>query len=134
MSKAGLSLLAGLILSFCVFSCQTLKVQETKGLDDSSGPVGVYLAKTSTPQGVIEFTMTINENGTGRIESMMGNREISVINIEGNNFGFKTTIETQMGKMPLTFKGAVDGDNISGTIDTRMGSLPFSGLRKKVSL
>ena len=125
---------AGLVLLFCIFSCQTLKVQDVKSVDNLTGPAGVYLAKTSTPQGVVEFTMTINENGTGSIESMMGNKEIQEIDINGNNFGFNTAINTQMGEMALTFKGAVDGDNVSGTIGTQMGPLPFSGQRKRVSL
>ena len=124
--------IAGLILLFCVFfGCQTLKV---KSPASPAGPAGIYLAKTSTQQGEVEFTMVINANGTGKIESMMGNKEISDIKIDGNKFGFNTTINTQRGEMPLTFKGIVDGDNISGTIGTQMGSLPFSGQRKKTNI
>ena len=126
---------AGFILLFCLlFGCQTLKVQEVKSPAGSAVPAGVYLAKTSTPQGVVEFTMTINANGTGKIESMMGNQEISEITIDGNKFNFNTTINSQMGEMALAFKGTVDGDNINGTIGTQMGSLPFSGLRKQIKI
>jgi hypothetical protein len=132
MRKA--AVIAGMFILFCTYGCQTPKVHEMKSPMGPTGPEGVYLAKTSTPQGEVEFTMTIKANGTGRIESMMGNQEISDIAIEGNNFGFNTTINTQMGEMALAFIGAVDGDSISGTIGTQMGSLPFSGLRKQVKI
>ena len=119
---------AVLTLLICmVFGCQTLRVQEEVA---PKGPTGVYLAKTSTPNGEVEFTMAINSDGTGLLESRMGKAEFSDAKIEGNKFVFNTTMNTQMGEMALSFKGAVDGDNISGDIGTQMGAFPFSGQRK----
>ena len=110
-----------------VFSCQTMKVQE---VPEAAGPEGVYLAKTSTPNGEIEFTLAINEDGSGYTESQMGKAEFSSAKIEGSNFTFDMTLNSQMGEMALTFNGAVDGDDIKGTISTQMGERPFSGQRK----
>ena len=122
---------AGLLILVCmVFSCQTLRVQEPVIVENAKSPAGVYLAETSTPNGVIQFTMTINEDGTGKLESMMGNAEFSDAVLKGNSFNFNMILNTQMGEMALAFKGAVDGDKINGTIGTQMGSLPFSGQRK----
>ena len=115
-----------LILSM-VFSCQTMKVQEAP---KAAGPEGVYLATTSTPNGEIEFTLAINEDGTGYTESQMGSAEFKDAEIEGNSFSFSMTIPSQMGEMDLTFNGAVDGDIIGGNITTQMGEMPFSGQRK----
>ena len=120
--------LTGLILfSFMIFGCQTLKVHEA---EVPAGPAGVYLAKTSTPNGEIEFTLTINADGTGYTESSMGKSEFKDTKIEGNNFAFNMTINSQMGEMEIAFLGSVEGDDISGTIGTQMGEMPFSGQRK----
>ncbi len=116
-----------LLFSSMVFSCQTMKVQE---VPEVAGPAGVYLAKTATPNGEIEFTLALNEDGTGYTESRMGKTEFSNAKIEGNNFTFDMTLNSQMGEMALTFKGAVDGDDIEGTISMQMGEMPFSGQRK----
>ncbi len=122
---------AGLILIFCFFfGCQTLKVQKSGSPLDQPGPEGVYLANASTPQGDIQFTLTINSDGTGLVESMMGNQDVTDIKTDGNSFDFDAKIQSQMGEMELTFKGVVEGDNIKGTIGTQMGSLSFSGTRK----
>lgn len=109
------------------FSCQTMKVQEAPKV---AGPEGVYLATTSTPNGDIGFTLAINEDGTGHIESEMGRSEFSNATIEGNSFSFDMTINSQMGEMALTFNGVVDGDSINGNITTQMGEMPFNGMRK----
>ena len=117
-----------ILLAFSmVFSCQTMKVQETPKV---AGPEGVYLATTSTPNGEIEFTFAINADGTGYTESQMGRAEFKDAKIEGNSFSFGMTINSQMGEMALTFNGAVNGDIISGNITSQMGEMPFKGQRK----
>lgn len=121
-------LLASLISFFFMISgCQTLQVQEAKV---PTGPAGVYLAKTSTPNGEIEFTLTLNADGTGNTHSSTGKSEFTDAKIEGNDFAFDTTVNSQMGEMEIAFKGSVEGDNISGTIGTQMGDMPFAGQRK----
>lgn len=119
-----MNLVASLTLIICVtFACQTL---------GPTGPAGDYLARTSTTQGIIDFTMSFNADGTGYVESMMGKSEFSDAEIEGDNFRFYTTMNSQMGEMQLTFIGAVDGENISGTIGTSMGNYSFTGQKKQI--
>ena len=60
----------------------------------------------------------------------MGKSEFKDAKIEGNSFAFDTTINSQMGEMEIAFLGSVEGDNISGTIGTQMGEMPFTGQRK----
>lgn len=110
-----------------ISGCQTLKVQEA---EVPAGPVGAYLVKTSTPNGEIEFTLALNADGTGYTGAQMEKTEFAGAKIEGNNFTFDTTVNTEMGEMALTFLGSVEGDNISGTIGTQMGEMPFTGHRK----
>jgi len=116
-----------LLAIFMTFSCQTMKVQE---VPKAAGPEGVYLATTSTPNGEVEFTLGINEDGSGYIDSQMGKNEYQDAKFEGNSFSFDISINTQMGEMALTFNGAVDGDIISGDIVSQMGNMPFKGQRK----
>jgi hypothetical protein len=120
--------LTGLVLFFFMISgCQTLDVREAEA---PTGPAGVYLAKTSTPNGEIAFTLTINSDGTGSTESDMGKSEFKDAKIEGKDFAFDMNINSQMGEMQLAFKGSVEGDGISGTIETQMGEMAFTGQRK----
>lgn len=121
-------LVASLILCiFMSFGCQTLEVREAEA---PAGPAGVYLAKTSTPNGEIAFTLTINEDGTGTTESSMSKSEFTDAKIAGNNFTFDVTVKSQMGEMEVAFMGSVEGDSIGGTIATPMGEMPFAGQRK----
>jgi len=110
-----------------ILGCQTVRVQEA---EVPAGPAGVYLAKTSTPNGEIEFTLTINADGTGSTDSSMGKSEFTGAKIEGNGFAFDMTINSQMGEMALAVKGSVEGDTINGIIGMQMGEMPFSGQRK----
>ena len=120
-----INLVASLILFICIiFGCQTLGVREVRG------PAGVYLIKQSTPMGEMESTLAINADGTGYIEGMMGRMEFSGAKIDGNNFDIAMTVDSPMGEMEISFKGTVDGDNISGTSGTPMGETPFTGQRK----
>lgn len=104
-----------------------MQVQEA---EVPAGPAGVYLAKTSTPNGEVEFTLTLNADGTGNTVSSMGESKFTDAKIEGNNFAFNTTVTTQMGEMEIAFMGSVEGDKISGTIGTQMGEMLFDGQRK----
>lgn len=110
-----------------ILGCQTLEVRETVA---PAGPVGEYLAKASTPNGEIEFALTLNADGTGVAESPMGIAEFTDAKIEGNRFAFDMILNSQMGAMEIAFNGSVEGDAISGTIGTQMGEMPFSGRRK----
>ncbi len=121
------SLTALIVFLFMVFGCQTTKIQDA---EVTAGPAGVYLAKTSTPNGEVEFTLTINADGTGSAESPMGKMDFTDAKIEGKSFAFDAVMNSQMGEMQLAFNGAVEGDNVSGTIGTQMGEMPFSGHRK----
>jgi hypothetical protein len=47
----------------------------------------------------------------------------------GNEFQFKVKQKTPIGRLSITFKGAVDGDKISGKAKTPFGPAPFEGSR-----
>lgn len=114
------SLVVGLVLVMCtVFGGLAF-----------AGPEGVYAIKQQTPMGEMDSTLVLNADGTGYVEGMMGKTEFTGAKIDGNSFEFTMTANSPMGEMEMTFKGAVDGDNISGSSAGPMGESPFTGTRK----
>lgn len=95
-----------------------------------AGPEGVYAITSQSPMGEMESTLTINEDGTGSVEGMMGKSKFSDATIDGNNFHFDMTVHSPMGEMEMTYEGMVDGDAVSGHITNPMGGSDFSGDRK----
>jgi hypothetical protein len=121
-----ITLLASLVLfTVMVFGCHTLGIREVPG------PEGVYLITMETQMGDMESTLALNADGTGYVEGMMGKMEFSDARIEGNSFDITMPVETPNGEIEITLKGAVDGDNISGTTGSPMGESSFTGQRKE---
>ena len=60
----------------------------------------------------------------------MGEIALDDVSVDGNSVSFKAEVNTPMGKVNLAFEGTVDGDSISGQVNTSMGSNPFSGTRQ----
>jgi len=121
-----ITLVASLVLfTVMVFGCHTLGIRKVPG------PEGVYLITMETQMGDMESTLALNADGTGYMEGMMGKMEFSGARIEGNSFDITMPVETPNGEIEITLKGAVDGDNISGTTGSPMGESSFTGQRKE---
>jgi hypothetical protein len=95
-----------------------------------AGPEGVYAITSQSPMGEMESTLTINEDGTGSVEGMMGKSEFADATIDGDSFNFGMTVHSPMGEMEMTYEGMVDGGKVSGHITNPMGGSDFSGARK----
>ncbi len=121
-----ITLVASLVLfTVMVFGCHTLGIRKVPG------PEGVYLITMETQMGDMESTLALNADGTGYMEGMMGKMEFSGARIEGSSFDITMPVETPNGEIEITLKGAVDGDNISGTTGSPMGESSFTGQRKE---
>lgn len=91
---------------------------------------GTWQISMNTPMGVQGGTITINEDGSGMVTDAMGQPcVLQELKIDGNKFTAKAEVNSPMGKMPTTLDAAVAGDTISGTMQTPMGPLQFSGNR-----
>lgn len=67
---------------------------------------------------------------TGSLTGRLGTAPLPSISVDGSSFSFAFTMTTPAGELEVTYSGTVSGDTMSGTIETRMGSVPFNGVRK----
>jgi len=96
------------------------------------GLAGTWQLEFEGRRGVQTPTLTVNEADgkySGTLQGARGTRPIEQISVDAANFTFPMKIETQMGEMELTYKGQVDGDALSGNIETSFGMTPFIGAR-----
>ena len=95
---------------------------------------GTYHAQVSTPIGVKEGTLTLQQRGealSGSLHVLGGDTPIQngAIDAEGN-LSFSGTLQVPfIGALPFTFEGVYEGTSISGTAVTRMGAIEISGTR-----
>jgi len=94
---------------------------------------GTYRLTVNTQMGVRTPTLTLKEDGGALSGSMVGDfgtQEFSGGTVDGNNASWEVTISPQGQDIKLTCTGTVDGDSISGKIDTPMGGADFTGQRE----
>ncbi|MGC5799704.1 hypothetical protein [Sphingomonas sp. NFX23] len=90
---------------------------------------GTYALVANTPMGNQDMTLTIIVDGstfTGTSAGAMGSSDV-VGSVDGNAIAWKQPITVPM---PLTLecKATIDGETISGTVDTgAFGSFPLTG-------
>lgn len=94
---------------------------------------GSYKIVSESQMGKTEAVLHFRTDGnvlTGTNEVMGQVLQIQNGKVDGNNFEFTEVMESPMGKTDFFFKGTVDGDKISGVIETSMGPpTSFTGTR-----
>ena len=85
-----------------------------------------------TPMGDRKISVSLQSAGdtlTGKSSGDQGSADIFDGKVSGNDVSWKISI-TNPFPLTLTFKGKIDGNNITGEADTgMMGAFPFSGAR-----
>ena len=99
---------------------------------DLSGDWDIKLEIQGQP---VPATLSVrSEDGafSGKIGTMFGDAEIKTLDINGSSFSATAEAEMQGKSLELSIKGVLDGDVISGSIDTPIIPAPliFSGRRK----
>jgi hypothetical protein len=61
---------------------------------------------------------------------MIGSNEFSGGTVDGNNLSWEVTIKAMGQDIKLTCTGTVDGDSISGKMNTPMGGADYTGQRE----
>ena len=93
---------------------------------------GTWTLALQTPIGERKATLTLTEAGaqlSGRMTAEEGNAtDIVDGKLAGNRASWKADIKNPM-PLTLEFQATVDGDTIAGTVNTPLGSWPFSGSR-----
>lgn len=90
---------------------------------------GTWNTTMNTPMGAQEATLTLNEDGSGKMSGAQGDMEITDGNVDGNAAQWKSEITTPMA-MTLEFDATADGDNITGSVKLgAFGNATFEGTR-----
>src|SRR4051794_24340395 len=94
---------------------------------------GTWKLTINTPMGAQESTHVVSTAGgkTTATQSAGGSdaRPVDDVSVNGNDISWKAAITKPMA-LTLEFKGAVDGNGMSGTVKLGMfGTQSFSGVR-----
>ncbi|MDP6607227.1 MAG: hypothetical protein QF664_13380 [Dehalococcoidia bacterium] len=87
---------------------------------------GSWALKISSPMGEQPATLELkgSDSLTGSMNASVGNSELTG-SLDGDAIEFKGEMDSQMGKIELTFTGTVDGDEMSGS--AQFGSFGSGG-------
>lgn len=93
---------------------------------------GQWDIAVDTPMGVQKSVLTLQADGetlTGSQQSQFGNTPLKNGAVDGDKLSWTLSPMIPF-PMTLKFEAAINGDSISGTVTTAMGSSPLSGSRK----
>lgn len=85
-----------------------------------------------TMMGQQEATLELTARGgalAGKWSGATGGADIAGGTVEGDAVAWTVTVATPHGDIALIFEGTVDGDVMTGTLQTPAGQNPFSGAR-----
>jgi len=103
------------------------------GLQADPGLVGDWQLRVEGRRGVQTPVLSISERDggfSGVIGGERGQVPIEQISVENGEFSFPFEMSTFMGDFKLLYKGVREGDQLSGTVETPRGKVPFTGVRK----
>jgi len=113
-----------------------LPSEEKKAKESAASPIdGTWSISVRSSQGDVSFTVTLrNEDGklTGSYTGDRGSGDIRGGAFDGTNadftIGVKGEKETESGEW--VFHGTVSGTSMTGTVNTNLGTFPFSGSKR----
>ncbi|HVF42710.1 MAG TPA: amidohydrolase family protein, partial [Pyrinomonadaceae bacterium] len=99
----------------------------------SAGLSGTWSLSATLNGQPVSSTLTLEQQGSrlsGRISTdSFGTGEITDGSVSGNSFRFSTNLDIGGQSISLSYEGTLDGDRITGTVQTPRGPLPFTGTR-----
>jgi hypothetical protein len=91
--------------------------------------VGTWKLKVSTPMGQQTPTLTLNADGSGKLEGPLGKASFTDGKIDGDDVSYSVTMQVMGQNFKLDVTAKADGDTMSGTMKTPMGPSDFTGTR-----
>ena len=95
---------------------------------------GGWAMTLTSPQGPLDITMTLTQNGssfTGTMSSQVGNQEISDGQINGRTVVWTATAQFGGQSVTLSYRGEVEGNRMTGSAELgSFGSATFTAERK----
>jgi len=93
---------------------------------------GNFAIVIEVPGQTISGTLALTQQAailTGTMQTQLGTSQIKDGKVSAEGFTFSSTVEYGGSTIEIIVKGTVTGNQISGTIDSPQGTIPFSGTR-----
>lgn len=93
---------------------------------------GNYSITIEVPGQTLTGTLALTQQAailTGTMQTQLGTTPIKDGKVTADGFSFSGTVEFGGSTIEIFVKGTVTGNQISGTVDSPQGSVPFSGMR-----
>ncbi|MEP6946989.1 MAG: amidohydrolase family protein [Acidobacteriota bacterium] len=110
--------------------------QTTRGQGENAAGLpnvaGAYAINIEVPGQPIGATLTLAQQGaslTGTLVSQLGTAPIRDGKMTADGFSFTATVDFGGSTIDIIFRGTVNASQISGTIDSPQGVVPFSGTK-----
>lgn len=94
---------------------------------------GTFKLTVNTQMGTQTPTLVLKEDAgalSGSFDGDTGKYDFSGGTVDGNSASWDMTIQAMGQEVKLTCTATVDGDSISGNINTAMGGADFTGQRE----
>jgi imidazolonepropionase-like amidohydrolase len=111
----------------------------TRGGGGAAGPApavavvgGNYAVTIDVPGQTLTGTLALVQQGsviTGTLTTQLGVTQIKDGKVTAEGFTFSGSVEFGGAQIEIIVRGSVSGNQISGTIDSPQGTVPFSGTR-----
>jgi hypothetical protein len=92
--------------------------------------VGTWKLTLQTPFGLQTPTLRIAADGSGTLGSYAGVVPLIGLQVAGDTAEFSANVPTPMGSFNIRFDVAANGDALTGSFKTPLGSTPLSGVRE----
>ncbi len=93
---------------------------------------GTYAIIIDVPGQPLNATLNLTQQGTtlsGTMVSQLGTSQVSNGSVSATGFSFTSTVQFGGASIDISMAGTVSGNNISGTVDSPQGTVPFSGTK-----
>lgn len=93
---------------------------------------GTYSITIEIPGQPLTGTMILNQQGatlTGSLQTPLGTSQIKDGKVTAEGFSYNSSVEFGGTTIEIFVKGAVNGNQISGTVDSPQGAISFSGTK-----
>ncbi|MER3632315.1 MAG: hypothetical protein C4325_09235, partial [Blastocatellia bacterium] len=93
---------------------------------------GAYSISIQAPGQALSGTLNIVQSGdslTGTLVTDLGTSELKNGRIGPDGFTFSGTVIAGGETIDFTVRGRISGNELSGTVESQMGSFPISGTR-----
>ncbi|MFT3745818.1 MAG: amidohydrolase family protein [Pyrinomonadaceae bacterium] len=98
----------------------------------AAGISGSYAITIEIPGQAMNSTLNLNQQGgslTGTMVSPLGTTQINNGRATADGFSFSASVPYGGANVDITMNGKINGNQISGTLDSALGSIPFSGTK-----